>query len=335
MRLNDLEPGWKPVRRKLPKEDLAAYWITSFVTAIVVFSLGVISMRLASYQNWYGYTPFLILPTVGGLCAGGMSFRFQSIRSAGWKLPFWSLLQVAGLMLIFAREGIICLAMAAPLGYLGMVAGYHIAVKIAGIQPGPPPGLQLSLIPICLAGGYVGLKFTPTTGEAEESTTLVISAPPHKIWPLLFNLKSVPKPTFIPFRAGVAHPLRTESDGTQPGAARRCVLSTGTMEETISISEPNRHLRFLVTKTPDAMTEYNPLRETNLEHGADYFWVNWGEFRLKPLSDGRTELTGTSRYSYRLYPASYWKLWADSMVEQTHLLVMQEIKRRAEQVPEN
>ena len=78
------------------------------------------------------------------------------------------------------------------------------------------------------------------------------------------------------------------------------------------------------------MTEFNPFRRTNLSHGADYFWVQWGEFVLTPLPDGRTQLTGTSRYSYRLYPASYWRLWTDSMVEQTHLLVMNEIKRRAE-----
>jgi hypothetical protein len=233
-------------------------------------------------------------------------------------------------MLIFAKEGVICLVMAAPLGYFEMVLGFHVARRMGGIDPGAPTGPQLSMIPVLLLGAAVGLRVTPATAEAEESTTLIIDAPPEKIWPLLFNLSEVPQPKFLPFKAGVAHPIRTESEGQTVGSRRRCVLTTGTMEEVIQISEQNRHLRFVVTKTPVAMTEFNPIRQTKLKHGADYFWVKWGEFVLKPLTDGRTQLTGTSRYSYRVYPASYWKFWTDSMVEQTHLLVMHEIKRRVE-----
>ena len=328
--LDDLIPGSQPPRRKPPKHEVRDYWLVTFLAAIAIFVLAVISFRFSSYKNWFSYTPFLLLPTIGGWCAGMMSFRFQSIKHAVWTIPIWSLLQVAGLMLIFAKEGVICLVMAAPLGYLEMVLGFHVARRMGGIDPGAPTGPQLSMIPVLLVSAAVGLRVTPATAEEEESTMLIIDAPPEKIWPLLFNLSEVPQPEFLAFKAGVAHPIRTESEGDTVGSRRRCVLTTGTMEEFIRISDRNRHLRFEVTKTPDAMTEFNPFRRTNLRHGADYFWVQWGEFVLTPLPDGRTQLTGTSRYSYRLYPASYWRLWTDSMVEQTHLLVMNEIKRRAE-----
>jgi len=330
MPLDDLIPGTQPPRRRPPRHEIVSYWLVSFIAALSMFVLTFISIRFATISNMFSYTPFLVLPLAGGWCAGMMSFRFRSLKNANWSLPFWSLLQLAGLLLIFAQEGIICLIMSAPLGYLEMVIAFKIGQKAGGIDPSAPTGPQLSMIPVLFVAGVAGMRITPTTAEAEESTALVINATPDKIWPLLFNLDNVPNPEFVPFRAGVAHPTRTESDGMQIGDARRCVLSTGTMEEVISVSDKNRRLRFNVTKTPVAMTEYNPFHKIETIHGADYFWVQWGEFRLEPLPSGRTKLIGTSRYSFRLYPASYWKLWADSMVEQTHLLVMHEIKRRAE-----
>ena len=58
--------------------------------------------------------------------------------------------------------------------------------------------------------------------------------------------------------------------------------------------------------------------------------VHWGEFKLEPLPGGRTKFTGTSCYSYSIYPAWYWGLYTDTVAEQIHMRMMEEIKRRVE-----
>lgn len=111
---------------------------------------------------------------------------------------------------------------------------------------------------------------------------------------------------------------------------RLCRLSTGDMPEVIEEVRANRYLRFRVLKTPASMRELNPFGEVNSPHLHGYYTSKKGEFRLTPLPGGRTLLEGSSRYECRIYPAIYWNLWTDTIVDRVHLSVMQEIRRRAE-----
>ena len=94
----------------------------------------------------------------------------------------------------------------------------------------------------------------------------------------------------------MAYPIRTRIDGNGLGAPRSCDLSTGTIEERVTIWDEPHLLRFVVTATPPAMRErglYGPL---NPRHLNGYYIAKEGQFTLTPLAGGRTLVVGTSWY---------------------------------------
>jgi hypothetical protein len=132
------------------------------------------------------------------------------------------------------------------------------------------------------------------------------------------------------FRAGIAYPLRSEIDRAGIGSARRCVLSTGTMDETVIAWNPPYLLRFRVNSTPTAMHELSPWRDIDPPHLHGFYVSKQGEFRLTELPGHRTLVAGTSWYSHGLEPAGYWRLWSDSVVHRIHRRVLEHIKALAE-----
>jgi hypothetical protein len=63
----------------------------------------------------------------------------------------------------------------------------------------------------------------------------------------------------------------------------------------------------------------------------DYFIAQRGQFELKPLPDGTTLLEGTTWYQNRYWPAPYWRLWSDYIMDGIHKRVLLHIKSLAEQ----
>lgn len=232
-------------------------------------------------------------------------------------------------LLLIAAEGVICLVLAAPLVIPLHAFGYYLGSEIMAAKR---TYTMVTIIPLLLVGMVVNARQTPSAEVRTETTTIDIDASPEKIWPLLFDLPSIAPPAHILFRAGVAHPTATHSAGRFVGAARECVLTTGTMNERIVALEPGKRLKFEVLNTPPPMKELNPFGEVDAPHLHGCYIVHSGEFQLIPLANGRTRLLGTSVYSFKIYPAPYWALWTDTVVEQIHLRVMSEIKARAEAV---
>lgn len=234
-------------------------------------------------------------------------------------------------VLMFTRiEGLVCFVMAFPLVFPLYWAGYFGTRRALDSWRDRGRTAMVSLVPLLSLATLAAARDVPVAEVRTQTTTIEIDAPPERIWPYLFRMDAIPPPGSPLFRAGVAHPLRIASSGTEVGSLRRCVLSTGTMPETITVSEPARRMRFRVLETPPAMRELNPFGPVNAAHLRGYFTVGTGEFRLIPLGNGRTRLVGTSTYSLEIYPAAYWTLWSDHIVNGVHLAVMGEMKRRVE-----
>jgi hypothetical protein len=132
---------------------------------------------------------------------------------------------------------------------------------------------------------------------------------------------------------GIAYPKGTRSDGLKVGSSRHCLLSTGVMNEVITDLVPNQLFRFRILNTPPTMHEWNPFFQIDTRHLSGYMHCRYGEFRLRALPGGKTELTGLSEYDQEIYPALYWFLWSDSVVEQVHQRAMGGIKAAAESRP--
>src|SRR5262249_1878008 len=156
-----------------------------------------------------------------------------------------------------------------------------------------------------------------------------IDVPPQTVWDHVVSFPELPAPEDWLFRAGVSYPLRAEIHGRGTGAVRHCIFSTGTFVEPIEDWDEPRVLSFRVEEQPEPMQEWSPYA-IHPPHLDGYLVSRRGQFRLVALPDGRTRLEGTTWYTNRMWPESYWQLWSDASIHPIRLRVLNHIKQTAE-----
>jgi hypothetical protein len=294
--------------------------------AATLFSVKVLAM--------YGWGLFVALP----FCLGFFSVLLHGYhrpRRLGACLAVASLSVVLlGLLLLgLAIEGVICLAMAAPigliLGLMGGFMGYLIQQRYwAHFQTRATFSALLLFVPFFM--GTEALK--PQQPPLLQITTQIeINAPPEEVWPFLTSFPTLPLPTEWPFRVGISYPIRSTIQGSGLAALRECQFSSGQFIEPIQAWEENKRLGFSISGEPLVMEEMSPYGHIHTRHiDGGYFQAQDAEFVLTRLSENRTLLQGTSRYRNRMWPVSYWRLWSDAIVHQIHMRVFRHVKSLAE-----
>jgi uncharacterized membrane protein YhaH (DUF805 family) len=232
------------------------------------------------------------------------------------------------ILLLFAFEGILCLAMLLPIAGGMAILGALIGIMIASIQPQQSIMLliPISMLP-ALAGAEHAVRDLP---EYEVLTTIEIDASPETVWPNVVGFSDLDDPPSWFFRLGIAYPKRATIIGAGVGAVRHCEFSTGSFVEPITVwDQPNR-LAFDVRSQPAPMHELSPYRYVHPPHLDGYLRCKRGEFRLIDLGDGRTRLEGRTWYEYEIFPQSYWTLWTDILIHRIHHRVLTHIKKLSE-----
>lgn len=211
---------------------------------------------------------------------------------------------------------------------MGGSVGYLIQRR-PGSQ-GETPAVVLALIlfvPILMGAEY---QSPPETPRFEVRTSIVINAPPEKVWENVVSFAELPPPKEWIFHLGVAYPIRARIAGQGAGAIRTCVFSTGPFVEPIEVSDEPRELRFGVTSNPAPLQEWTIYSDIQPRHLHGFLVSRQGQFLLTPLPGGRTLLEGTTWYEHHMWPATYWQLWSDAIIHRIHLRVLNHIKLLAE-----
>ncbi len=324
------EQGRKPLDRLIPDHPIGSAAMALLLTT----PFGVAAIQLGTVAlSRYGWGLFVALPFCVGL-ASALLHGYRRPRS------FQSCLLVAtiatsllGVALVAcAIEGIICVAMAAPIGLalaaIGAAIGYVIQRRPWG--KGNIPSMLLLLImvvPLLMGAEFISPLEAPLFAVR---TAVEISAPPEQVWRRVVSFPELPAPKEWLFRAGVAYPTRAKIAGKGVGAVRRCIFSTGTFVEPIQVWDEPRLLRFAVVDNPAPMQEWTPYSTIHPPHLHGFFVSKQGQFFLAPLPGGRTRLEGTTWYHHNMWPASYWQVWADFIIHRIHLRVLRHIKTLAE-----
>lgn len=285
----------------------------------VLFLLCVIFACAALLKNGvYGWTVFMVLP----LCAGGLaswSFRPQT----EWRaVGLGALTGFIGscCFLLGGLEGFMCVLLSLPLTVPLSALGSLLAYQANDFDHSRPIAMAL-LIPVSF---LFDINAKPPVYSVQ--TSIVVNAPPERVWKKVAAFPDIPGPTEWVFRMGFAYPQRTRIVGAGVGAARYCDLSTGPIVERVVVWNEPRMLRFVVTSTPPSMTETGLYGDIHPKHLSGYFISKQGQFTLSPLSCGRTLLKGTSWYRHGLWPAGYWRWWSDAIVRRVHLRVLEHIR---------
>lgn len=316
------------IDRPAPQLDRQIQSALAGVAASVLISLAMMGISVYAFAD-YGVALFLGTPILMG-AASAYFYNRPHVRTLGGSIAVAEIaILVAGMvLLLFAFEGIICLAMLFPIGAAMGAFGALIGYTVAAVTRGRKTSLVVPALVLPLFAGADSIA--PQLPLYEVVTSVEIDAPPEKVWPHVIGFSELPPPANWYFRLGVAYPMRATIHGSGVGAVRHCEFSTGPFVEPITVWDEPRRLAFDVVSQPPPMHELSPYRHVHPPHLDGYLRCKRGEFRLIELDGGRTRLEGSTWYEYEIYPQQYWILWSDLLIHRIHTRVLHHIKHLAE-----
>jgi hypothetical protein len=316
--------------RIVPESALGSAAVSILLTVPVGLGLAVLGSQLLGN---YGWGLFVALPFAMGFAAAMIyGIRQPRSRRSCIGVACLSTGLLAAALLALAFEGVICIIMAAPiavpLAAFGGACAYR-ARRVPRFHRDAPVYLSALLILVPGVELTEHIVATPSPTFVVRSS-IIVHAPPEKVWKQVVAFSEIPPPTEWMFRAGIAYPIRAEIVGSGPGAERHCVFSTGAFVEPIEVWDEPRKLKFSVTANPPPMEEWTPYSHIDPPHLHGFLVSNGGQFLLTPLPDGGTRLEGTTWYRHGLWPSEYWRLWSDAIIHRIHMRVMRHIRDEAE-----
>jgi hypothetical protein len=307
----------------IPENSFGAAALGLFISAIlgVVF----IGFSVIFFENYAGGV-FLGVPFVAGFSAAyiySWHARRTFLRMLSVSVLTMFILGTA--LIAFAIEGFICVLMAAPIGIpLAMIGGTFAYFLQANKNRQSELLFSINLLlPILII--YEGV-FPQTPPIFKTTTSTIVNAPQEQVWNHVVSFSTLPEPTDWVFKSGIAYPIRARIEGAGVGAIRHCEFSTGAFIEPITVWNEPHHLKFDVTSTPPPMQEWSPYSNLAPPHLHGFFLSKGGEFVLEKINDNTTRLSGTTWYEHKIWPAYYWKFFADALIHRIHSRVLEHIK---------
>lgn len=279
----------------------------------------------------YGWGLFVAIPFFLGMGAV-LVYSHHEYRNfkASMGVAAASIVLFGVLLLVFALEGILCIAMAAPIGMaiglLGGVIGYYLQGKGSHTN-GKIFSATWLLIPLIILGESLDNR---EASLIPVQTEIEIGASKQRVWNQLLAFSTIEEPAEWLFQSGISYPIHAEVKGTGVGAVRYCNFTTGSFIEPIEVWDEPNLLKFSVDEVPPPLVEWSPYDELHLPHLENYFVSEQGQFLLTALPNGNTRLQGTTWYKHNIWPESYWRFWSDFILHKIHSRVLKHIKKQAE-----
>mgnify|MGYP001616695489 CR=1 FL=1 len=193
----------------------------------------------------YGIALFILTPLFMG--AGSTilyGYKRQISIKESLQIGFLTLGVFTAVLLLFAIEGIICIAMAAPIGLFLTLIGSLIGFAVVDKGPNSSPSAMLILIGIIPITAFVEKDSVPTLTAIV--TSIEINADPQTVWKNVVEFPSLAEPTEFIFKTGIAYPINAQIKGTGVGAIRYCNFTTGSFIEPITGWDESKLLKFNV-----------------------------------------------------------------------------------------
>ena len=309
----------------MPDNDSKRKWVAVGITVLLSALVTILGIY---WQGQYGFALFIITPFFMGVCSTLLyGYKKPITRNQAWRIGVLTLGIFTLILILCAIEGLICIMMAAPFGFilttLGSLVGYSIQHKL------PDKTTATILILICTIPSMSFVESALPPSLTSVVTSIEISADAETVWKNVIEFPELSKPEEFIFQTGIAYPINAKIEGSGVGAVRHCNFTTGSFTEPITVwNEPNL-LRFSVTQQPAPMKELS-FWNVDAPHLHDYFVSKQGQFKLTTLPNGNTLLEGTTWYYHNIKPAFYWQIWSEYIIHKIHQRVLKHIKKNAE-----
>jgi|SRR5690554_29829 len=313
----------------LPDEDLKRKWVAIGVTVF----LALFFTLLGIYGfGQYGLALFVLIPLFIGINSVLLyGLKKAKVEVKSFRIALLTLVLYLLVLLLFAIEGLICIAMAFPIILIFTLIGSYIGDNILRKISDKAPIIMLVLIGTIPIMSFVEKDNQPTLTSVV--TSIEINADIQTVWENVVEFPELDEPTEFIFKTGIAYPINAEIEGTGVGAIRYCNFTTGSFVEPITVWDKPNLLKFDVEEQPEPMKELS-FWDIDAPHLHDYFVSKQGQFKLTELSNGNTLLEGTTWYYHNIKPEIYWNFWSKNIVHKIHERVLKHIKINAEKQPE-
>lgn len=311
--------------RIMPNDNKKRKWLAIGLTVIIS---GLLTLWGIYGIGEYGIALFILTPLFIGAGSTVMYGHNRKIsKKDALQIGFLTLGVFTVGLLVFAIEGVICIAMAAPIGlfltWIGSLIGYDIVREL------PNHSLKVILILISIIPITAFVEKDSKPKITSVVTSIEIDADPMTVWKNVVEFPQLDEPTEFIFKTGIAYPINAKIEGKGVGAIRHCNFTTGSFVEPITIWNEPELLKFDVVEQPEPMKELS-FWDIDAPHLHDYFISKQGQFRLVELSDGKTLLEGTTWYYHNIKPAFYWRVWSNHIIHKIHERVLTHIKINSE-----
>lgn len=280
----------------------------------------------------YGTTLFFTIPSsITFLIGYSKTFNGTPISKIkyGLKAFLKIMLSVAlfsGLLIAIGLEGAICVLMAYPFFIIPMTFSYLIGLLVGNADKNIKRNTLILLIAINPTT-YIYDSYTKPI-EEEITTELVINVSKENIWQNLTSeiiFQNTPK---LLFEKGVSYPKSIKLDKNNNKLSYLCITNNDTINLDITVFKTNSQVTFKPRNQTIPMKELTPYNSIDAEHLHNYFFVNFGEIKLKKLNKNTTKVIANTSYNYKIAPRWYWKLWSNYIINEMQLHVLNSIKNK-------
>jgi hypothetical protein len=295
---------------------LLGYLVSNTVAFALIGLSGWLMRYLDGRTGILATSQFIIIPTVLGIVS---AWFWRSLNLTGKALTWNSILNgliAIVLSSVFLGEGFICLIIVSPLLFCFVVAGAFWGQYMFQ-KNNQKLNVSFAVLLFIL---FIGDTLSKHEYENMVSDSIIINAPPQKVWPNVVSFKPIKqKNNYWLFKIGMPSPSATTVTGNYVGAGRKCIFSNGyVFSEKIVTYDTGKDLTFDIVNQP---------RDPEIMGHID---IERGQFLLKDNGDGTTTLVGNSWYKLYVFPVWYYDRWAQSITRNVHLRVMEHIKEISE-----
>jgi hypothetical protein len=274
-----------------------------------------------------------VLPTVLGAIPVVFSTREQLVEYLRYLVTPWLItLTVFALGTLSGMEGLLCLVIiVGPFLLLGSLGAFIF--RLIRLRRRPQTPLYVSLLVLLpFAAGLLEHHIAATDQIYTVTTTREIAATPAVVWRNIQSVRHIErreiKPHFVHL-IGVPRPLDGHLSRPGIGGVRHIVWEKGLrFQEHITHWRPGQGFAY------DIQVNAGSIPPSTLdEHvlvGGRYFDVLRGSYAIQPLASNRCLLTLTCTYRVTTNLNAYSKLWADFLLGDFNMMILEVIEGRCE-----
>ncbi len=316
-------------------------WLFSVWTAIFLALLygitAFLAFRYPAFQNSFKLMTVAYLFIVPIMIGSITVYVGEWSRRRSWWfrifMPWAAVFLLAGLVLIFAWEGAICVIMILPsfliMASLGGVL-YGIVRDMRGNQIGGFAFAALLLLPFLIAP--IESRFSQETEYRKVHTAIDIAAANTAVWPEIIEVRKF-KPAEHRFSwvhaIGFPRPVEATLDHPGIGGIRRASFEGNVLFfETIDSWDEGRSLSFNIAADPDSIPQTT--LDEHVTVGGPYFDVLQGRYEIEPLAPGKVRLHLTSFYRLTTPFNFYSSLWTDFVMRDIQKYILAVLRERSE-----